>query len=202
MSTTGIEPASRAGSATAGNTPARRASSRDMAGRMREYETIYILRPDASTDVIGQVNQKIRGIIETGGGRLLKVDNWGKRKLAYEFKKELKGIYLYWQYLGSSGLVQELERNLRMLDSVVRYYTTVVDADIDPNARPSDVTDETFAAAATTGPDEEEIVTGAAAARGFGDEDEDFDEFDIAAEEAALARATDVADVEGEKKPE
>jgi small subunit ribosomal protein S6 len=96
---------------------------------------------------------------------------------------------LYWQYLGSSGLVQELERNLRMLDTVIRYYTTIVDADIDPNARPTDVTDESFAAAATTGPDEEEIVTGAAAARGFGDEDDDFGEFDPAAEEAKLRRA-------------
>jgi small subunit ribosomal protein S6 len=140
-------------------------------------------------------------VIEQMGGKLLKLDNWGKRKLAYEVKKQLKGIYLYWQYLGSSGMVHELERNLRMLDSVIRYYTTIVDADIDPAARPSDVTEESFAQAATTGPDEEEIATGAAAARGFG-EDDDFDEFDIAAEEAALQRAAADSTAESEKKPE
>jgi len=168
-------------------------SMRDEPGTLREYETIFILRPDTPTDAIAQVNQRVRGVIEQMGGKLLKLDNWGKRKLAYEIKKQLKGIYLYWQYLGSSGLVQELERNLRMLDSVVRYYTTKVDEDIDPQARPTDLTEESFAAAATTGPDEEEIVTGAAAARGFGeDEEDDFGEFDIAAEEAALARAADV----------
>ena len=178
-------------------------SMRDEPGTLREYETIFILRPDTQNDVISQVNQRIRGVIEQAGGKLLKLDNWGKRKLAYEIKKELKGIYLYWQYLGSSGLVQELERNLRMLDAVVRFYTTVVDADIDPNARPTDVTDETFAAAATTGPDEEEIATGAAAARGFGDEDDDFDEFDIAAEEEALRKAAaEAANDEKERKPE
>jgi small subunit ribosomal protein S6 len=187
------------------------ASMRDQPGTLREYETIFILRPDTQNESIAQVNARIRGVIEGAGGKLLKLDNWGKRKLAYEIKKELKGIYLYWQYLGSSGLVGELERNLRMLDSVIRYYTTIVDADIDPSARPSDLTDETFAAAATTGPDEEEIMTGAAAARGFGDDDDDFGEFDPAAEEAKLRRAaaeepavTAEADTsaEGAKKPE
>jgi len=176
-------------------------SMRDEPGTLREYETIFILRPDTPTDTIAQVNQRVRGVIEQQGGKLIKLDNWGKRKLAYEIKKQLKGIYLYWQYLGSSGLVQELERNLRMLDTVVRYYTTVVDQDIDPNARPTDVTDETFAAAATTGPDEEEIATGAAAARGAFDDDDDFDEFDIAAEEAALQKASHEATPDGAAPP-
>lgn len=176
-------------------------SMRDEPGTQREFETIFILRPDTNQDGIQLVNTRVKGVIEQLGGRVIKLDNWGKRKLAYEIKKELKGIYLYWQYLGSSGLVQELERNLRMLDSVVRYYTTIVDGDIDPNARPSELTDETFAAAATTGPDEEEIATGAAAARGFGDEDDDFDEFDIAAEEEALRKAAAEAKDE-EPKPE
>src|SRR5262245_44666898 len=101
-------------------------SMRDEPGTQREYETIFILRPDTPNDNIGQVNQRIRGVIDQGGGKLLKLDNWGKRKLAYEIKKQLKGIYLYWQYLGTSGLVKELERNLRMMDPVIRYYTTKV----------------------------------------------------------------------------
>ena len=40
-------------------------------------------------------------MIEAGGGTLLKLDNWGKRKLAYEVKKQLKGIYLFFSYLGT-----------------------------------------------------------------------------------------------------
>ena len=72
----------------------------------------------------------------TMGGKVLTVDNWGKRKLAYEIAKQLKGIYLYWQYLGTAGLVEELERNLRMLDSVIRYHTIKLDSNVDPNARP------------------------------------------------------------------
>ena len=154
-------------------------SMADAPGTQREYETIFILRPDTPQEGILSVNSRVKGVIDQMQGKLLKLDNWGKRKLAYEVRKQLKGIYLYWRYLGGSGVVEEIERNLRMLDSVIRYYTVVVDRDVDPNARPSDVTEETFQQAATTGPDEEEIVTGAAAARGFG-EDEDMymdDEF-------------------------
>ena len=65
------------------------------------------------------------------GGKVIKIDNWGKRRLAYEVAKERKGIYLYWQYLAQPGVVEETERNLRMLDSVIRYLTVKVDTDID-----------------------------------------------------------------------
>ena len=108
------------------------------------------------------MNQKVRGVIEAGGGTLLKVDNWGKRKLAYEVKKQLKGIYLFFSYLGTAGLVEEVERNLRLTDSVIRYYSVKIAENVDPAARTTELTDESFAKAATPGPDEEEIATGQA----------------------------------------
>ncbi len=151
-------------------------SMRDEPGTQREYETVFILRPDTNQDGIQFVNNRVRGVIESQGGKLLKLDNWGKRKLAYEVKKQLKGIYLYWQYLATSGTVEEIERNLRMLDSVIRYYTVKVDEDIDPNARPSAVDEETFNKAATTVPDEEELATGAATLPRFHDDDEEEDD--------------------------
>ncbi len=163
-------------------------SMRDEPGTQREYETVFILRPETNQDGIQSVNTRVRGVIDGMGGKLLKLDNWGKRKLAYEIKKQLKGIYLYWQYLGTSGVVEEIERNLRMLDSVIRYYTVKVDEDVDPNARPSAVDEETFNKAATTVPDEEELATGAARPAWAADEDEDIDEEFLAPveEEAAV----------------
>ncbi len=119
-------------------------SARDMVGRKREYETIYILRPDSTNDVISQVNTKARAVIETGGGTIIKIDNWGKRKLAYEVQKQLKGIYLFFSYLGSAGLVEELERNLRLTDSVIRYYSVKIAENVDPAARTSEFTEESF----------------------------------------------------------
>lgn len=155
-------------------------SSRDIPGRKREYETTYILRPDITNDGISSVNSKIRGIIETGGGNLLKVENWGRRKLAYEVKKNLKGVYLFFNYLGTAGLVEEVERNLRLSDSVIRYYSVKTAENVDPAGKTSTVTDESFAGAAVPGPDEEAIATGQAGVRAFGEEEEeggfDFEE--------------------------
>ena len=148
-------------------------SSRDIAGRKREYETIYILRPDITHEAVGLVNTKIRGVIEAGGGSLLKVENWGKRRLAYEVKKQMKGMYLFFSYLGTAGLVEEVERNLRLTDSVIRTYSVKVAENVDPATRTSEVTDESFAKAATPRPDEEEIATGQANLRAVFENDED-----------------------------
>ena len=131
-------------------------SQLDEPGTKREYETIYILRPDASSDQIHEVNDIVRTIILEQGGKVIRLDNWGKRKLSYEVQKQLKGIYLYWLYLGSQGMVAEIERRLRMKDIAIRYFTVAVDANIHPDVRPSQFDDESFAAAATLVPDEED----------------------------------------------
>jgi small subunit ribosomal protein S6 len=158
----------------------RTGSCRDIPGRTREYETIFILKPDVTNDVIGQVNTKIRHVVEAGGGQLLKVENWGRRKLAYEVKKQLKGVYIFFNYLGSAGLVEEVERNLHLTDTVIRFYSVKAAENVDAATKTSTVTDETFANASIPGPDEEAIATGQAGARPFGDEEEegafDFEE--------------------------
>ena len=164
-------------------------SLKDQPGTSREYETIFILRADTANESIAQVNARLKGIVEGMGGKILKADNWGKRKLAYEVQKQLKGIYLYWQYLATSGTVEEFERNLRMLDSVIRYYTVKVDADVVADARPTEVTDETWTKAAETAADEEEIMTGQAPRSPFFEDEED--EIDADAEEEALRRLAD-----------
>ncbi len=136
---------------------ARLASLRDTPNTSREYETIYILRPNTSNEQVAEVNTRVKGIIEGMGGKILKVDNWGKRRLAYEVAKERKGIYLYWLYLASPGVVEETERNLRMLDSVIRYLTVKVDENIDVAARPTEIDDTTYDRAAATAADEEDL---------------------------------------------
>lgn len=139
-------------------------------GTMREYETIYILKPDTIADKVGEVNNRAKTIIEDGGGKILKLDNWGKRRLAYEIQKERKGVYLYWQYLGTPEIVSEFERNLRMLDPVIRYMTVRLDANIDPNARPTDVDDETFERASVAATDEEDELLAAGSSSEEGEE--------------------------------
>ena len=98
---------------------ARLQSLRDAPGTSREYETVYILRPNTANDGVAEINTKVKGIIEGMGGKILKVDNWGKRRLAYEVAKERKGIYLYWRYLATAGVVEETEQDGRLLFKIV-----------------------------------------------------------------------------------
>ena len=111
-------------------------------GTKREYETILILRPNTSKDGIRDFVTKMQGVFEKCGARLIKIENWGNRLLAYPIKRSANGIYLYWRFLGGSDVVHEFERNLRINDSVLRFYTVLVDEDVDPAARPSEITDD------------------------------------------------------------
>jgi len=159
---------------------ARLQSLRDKPNTAREYETVYILRPNTPNEGVAEVNTRIKGVIEGMGGKVIKVDNWGKRRLAYEVAKERKGIYLYWQYLAQPGVVEETERNLRMLDSVIRYLTVKVDEDVDVGARPTEIDDTSFEKAAQTAADEEDLFLSRGSDESAGDDDDEFggDEFE------------------------
>jgi small subunit ribosomal protein S6 len=98
--------------------------------RVREYETIYILRPDVDADTADKVAGRIAEVVGRESGKLVKVENWGRRKLAYDIAKHKRGVYTYVKYLGGGPLVNELERNLRMLDSVIRYQTVLLRSDV------------------------------------------------------------------------
>jgi small subunit ribosomal protein S6 len=98
----------------------------------REYETIYILRADVDNAGAEKVVDRAREVIARLEGTLTKLDNWGMRKLAYPIRKSNRGIFVYLKYVGYSDLVAELERNLRLLDEVVRFQTVLLTEDIDP----------------------------------------------------------------------
>ncbi len=96
-----------------------------------EYETIYILRPNTDPDDADKVAQRVAEVVDRLSGKLIKVDNWGKRRLAYPIKRNTRGIFVYVRYVGFSDMVAELERNLRMLDAVVRYQTILLARTVD-----------------------------------------------------------------------
>jgi small subunit ribosomal protein S6 len=186
---------------------ARLQSLNDTPNTSREYETIYILRPNTPNEGVAEVNTRIKGIIEGMGGKILKVDNWGKRRLAYEVAKEHKGIYLYWQYLAQPGTVEECERNLRMLDSVIRYLTTQVDVNVVVDARPSELDDTSFDKAAQTAADEEDLFLSRGSDDSSSSDDDDEDDYSNyhheekpKAEKAETAAATEAPAATEEKE--
>jgi small subunit ribosomal protein S6 len=99
--------------------------------RATDYETVFILRPDIDAEGSEKVISRVVAAIEGTHGRLLKVESWGRRKLAYIVAKQRKGVYVYVRYMGFRGTVAEVERNLRMLDTVIRYQTVLNAKDID-----------------------------------------------------------------------
>jgi small subunit ribosomal protein S6 len=100
----------------------------------REYETIYILRPDVDAEIQEKVVDRAQDVIGRLGGTLTKLDNWGKRKLAYPIQKNSRGIFVYLKYVGFSDLVAELERNLGLVDEVVRFQTVLLRENVDPGS--------------------------------------------------------------------
>jgi small subunit ribosomal protein S6 len=97
---------------------------------LREYETIYILESNIDPDEADRVATRMKDIISARSGHLLKIDNWGKRKLAYPIRKSSRGVFVFLKYLGFEDVVAEIERNLRLLDSVMRYQTVVMKPDV------------------------------------------------------------------------
>ena len=101
------------------------------ASTMREYETIVLVKPDVGDEPLNKLAQRIKSIVDTQGGKFVQLSNWGKKKLAYEIIKYPKAIYLHAHYLAESALPQELERNLRISDDVLRYMTVLLAPKVD-----------------------------------------------------------------------
>lgn len=100
-------------------------------GRAREYETIYILRPDIDADSAEKIGSRVAEVVGRENGRLTKVETWGRRRLAYDIAKHRRGVYVYLKYLGGGKVVSEVERNLRLFDGVLKYQTVLVRNDVE-----------------------------------------------------------------------
>jgi small subunit ribosomal protein S6 len=94
---------------------------------MRKYETIFIAHPDLVEDEVKGLIEKMREVIENLNGELIKVEEWGRRKLAYKLKKLTKGYYILIRFLGNGQVLAEIERNLRLSDSVLKYQSVRLD---------------------------------------------------------------------------
>jgi small subunit ribosomal protein S6 len=101
---------------------------------MRRYETIFIVRPNVVENEIEEITSKATSIIEGDGGTILRINNWGLKKLAYLIKKENQGYYVYVDYAGIPASVSEIERIFRIDDRVLKYLTVKLADFCDPEA--------------------------------------------------------------------
>jgi small subunit ribosomal protein S6 len=99
---------------------------------MRIYELIFICKPDLPEEEVAAQTQTIQDIIESGGGKVTKVEQWGKKKLAYKVQKFDHGFYVFFEYTieENSALPKEIERRLRVAEPVIKFMTVRIDEEL------------------------------------------------------------------------
>jgi len=90
-----------------------------------KYETTFILEPGFDEGRINEEIERVSQWIKDLGGEVLEVQRWGKKRLAYEIEKKRDGIYTLMLYQAAGATVKELERRLRLNESVMRVLTVV-----------------------------------------------------------------------------
>ena len=98
---------------------------------MTQYETLFVVHPEKGAR-IKEFIERFKKIIEGQEGTLAQAEEWGLRDLAYRIQKQGKGYYTLLQYHSSARAVEELERNLKLTDDVLRYLTVRFDEEDQP----------------------------------------------------------------------
>ena len=96
----------------------------------RQYELVYIVSPEATEQEVTDLHTQIEGIVQRYNGTFDKTENWGRRKLAYEIGKHREGTYVVETITGSGELMKEIDRRLRVIDSVIRHLVVRVDEEL------------------------------------------------------------------------
>lgn len=88
---------------------------------MNKYEVVYIIDPAVEEEARKELIAKYNALIANNGGSVDKVEEWGKRRLAYAIDYKTEGYYVLVNFQAESELPKELERNLQISDSIIRY---------------------------------------------------------------------------------
>ena len=102
--------------------------------RNRRYETVFMLPADLDDGKTREILERLNNALERSGGILVKREDWGVRKLAYEIKRNTKGRYFLLDFAGDPKSVAELERNIKMIESILRFLTIKKADDADMEA--------------------------------------------------------------------
>jgi small subunit ribosomal protein S6 len=98
----------------------------------RKYEVFFIVDPDLPDSDLKSLETRLKEVVNREGGSVLSYNSWGKKKLAYPVKKRTRGHYFLMEFVGGSDLPQELERNLKIDERVLRFITVKLDDRYEP----------------------------------------------------------------------
>lgn len=94
----------------------------------RQYELIYVLRPDAPEDEVTGLHKQVAEVVERMGGTIEKTDQWGRRKLAYEIRKKKEGIYTLIRFKGEPAILPVIQRRYQLHENLLRHIIVLYEA--------------------------------------------------------------------------
>jgi small subunit ribosomal protein S6 len=97
---------------------------------LRLYEELFIVKPDATDEVVDPLIESLTQLIVKDGGNMQLSEKWGTRKLAYQVGRYLEGYYILLKFEASGVTIKELERRLRVNDLVIKYLTVRLDEEM------------------------------------------------------------------------
>ena len=118
----------------------------------RIYEELFIIKPDAPDEEVDTFVETLRTQLTTAGAVVDKIDKWGKRRLAYRVDKYREGTYVLLQFTAEPTAVKELERRLRVSDSVLKFLTVRIDENLKRLEKRKKARDKRTARRAAAGP--------------------------------------------------
>ena len=95
---------------------------------MNKYELAVVVSAKIEDDARAEVIEKVKNLVTRFGGNVTDVDEWGKKKLAYEIQKMHEGFYYFIQFEADAQCPAEVERHVRIMDNVLRYLVVRKDA--------------------------------------------------------------------------
>ncbi len=101
---------------------------------MRRYESVLILDPQLSDEDVQNFTDRYSGLIKEGGGEIIRVQDWGQRRLAYLVKKRDTGRYLLLDYVGMPAVLNEVERQFKISEQVLKFISVMLDDNVDLDA--------------------------------------------------------------------
>ena len=94
---------------------------------MKKYESIIIVNPNTIEEEIKELIEYIKKIITDNNGKIIKVEDLGNKKLAYEIKKNKEGYYIRFEFEVNPVIISELERIYRIKDEIMKFITVRID---------------------------------------------------------------------------
>jgi small subunit ribosomal protein S6 len=126
---------------------------------MSIYESIFIINPNLADDETAAIIKKMQDVVTNQGGEMIKFEDWGKKKLAYEIKKQKRGHYAFFQFKGPATMISELERTYKLTDSVIKFITVKLEKELRVRPAPKPKKKDIAAAAAAAKAEGEQATT-------------------------------------------